>query len=138
MLRIALGVIAGFIGWILVWFGSETILSVLWPAFGKHQAAFQEAIELGPRASGFIPDPTFLIVHIVLALIVSLLAGSLCALVAGENKKSPLVLGSLLLALGVLKAFMTWPLVPAWYHVIFAALLLSMTLLGGKMKRASQ
>ena len=47
MLRIFLGVIAGFIAWLIVWVGSEKILSAVWPAFDVHQAAFQAAIENG-------------------------------------------------------------------------------------------
>ena len=44
MVRIILGVIAGFFAWAFLWFGGETILSAIWPAFGAHQAAFQAAI----------------------------------------------------------------------------------------------
>lgn len=134
MLRIVLGVIVGFIAWAIVWFGSETIISTVWPAFGAHQAAFQMAIEQG---GPFKANATFLLVHIVLATIVSVIAGYLAALVAGENKRSALILGMLLLAVGSLKAIMSWPLVPVWYHVIFTAILLPMAILGGKLKVTS-
>jgi hypothetical protein len=61
------------------------------------------------------------------------MSGFLAALIAGENKRAPLVLGFLLLALGLLKVAMSWPYVPIWYHVIFTAMLLPMTILGGKL-----
>ncbi|MGD9631545.1 MAG: hypothetical protein AB7V18_20080 [Pyrinomonadaceae bacterium] len=134
MMRIALGVFVGFLAWVVVWFGSETILSAVWPAFGSHQTAFQTAIEQG---GPFTANATFLLVHIVLATIVSVIAGYLAALVAGENKRSALILGLLLLAVGLLKAIMSWPLVPVWYHVIFTAILLPMAILGGKLKAAN-
>ncbi len=51
------------------------------------------------------------------------------------NKRAPLVLGFLLLAFGLLKAVMSWPYVPIWYHVIFTALLIPMTIMGGKLLR---
>src|SRR5688572_21922118 len=121
MLRIVLGVIVGFFGWLIVWVGSEKILSAIWPAFGVHQANFQAAI--GEHHVPFTPDTTFLLVHIVLASIVSVIAGFLAALVAGENKQAPLVVGFLLLAVGLLKAVMSWPYVPVWYHVVFTAIL---------------
>jgi hypothetical protein len=38
----------------------------------------------------------------------------------------------MLLAMGLAKAYMSWPLVPLWYHVIFAAILLPMAILGGR------
>lgn len=130
MVRIVLGVIAGFFAWVIVWFGSEKILSAIWPEFGTHQRAFQAAIENGGQ---FTADTKLLLTHIVLGSIVSVLSGFLAARIAGENMRAPLVLGFLLLAMGLLKAVMSWPYVPIWYHVIFTALLLPMTILGGKL-----
>ena len=129
MLRIVVGVIAGFFAWAIAWFGSEKILSAIWPAFGAHQSAFQAAIEHGGQ---FTADSTILLVHVVLGSIVSAVSGFLAALIAGENKRAPLVLGILLLAMGLLKVVMSWPYVPIWYHVIFTAILIPMTIIGGK------
>ena len=131
MVRIVLGVIAGFLAWMIVWVGGEKILSAIWPAFGVHQAAFQTAIETGGR---FTADSTILLFHVVLGSIVSVIAGFLAALVAGENKRAPMVLGFLLLAMGVLKLVMSWPYAPIWYHVVFTAILLPMAMVGGKLK----
>ena len=131
MLRIVLGVIAGFFSWLILWVGGERILSAIWPAFGVHQAAFQAAIESGGQ---FAADSTMLLVHIVLGSIVSVISGFLAALVAGENRRASLVLGLLLLVMGLLKAAMSWPLVPIWYHFIFTAILLPMAILGGRLK----
>ena len=75
-----------------------------------------------------------LLVHIVLGSIVSVMSGFLTALVAGENKRTPLILGFLLVALGLLKAVLSWAYVPLWYHVIFTAILIPMTMMGGKLK----
>ena len=135
MLRIVLGVIAGFFSWAMVWFGSEKILSAIWPAFGAHQAAFQAAIEHG---GPFTADSTILLIHIVLGSIVSVISGLLAALIAGENKRAPLILGFLLLAFGLLKLVMSWPYVPIWYHVIFTAILLPMTIMGGRLKTTAK
>jgi hypothetical protein len=130
MVRIVLGVIAGFFAWVIVWVGSEKILSAIWPEFGVHQRAFQAAIENGGQ---FTADTTMLLIHIVLGSIVSVMSGFLAALIAGENIRAPLVLGFLLLAFGLLKAVMSWPYVPLWYHVIFTAILLPMAIVGGKL-----
>ena len=133
MLRMVLGVVAGFFTWMIAWFGGEKVISALWPAFGTHQAAFQAAIENGGQ---FTADATMLLTHIVLGSIVSVISGFLAALIAGENRRSPLILGFLLLGLGVLKMVMSWQYVPVWYHVIFTAFLLPMTIVGGKLKTA--
>src|SRR6476659_2611062 len=117
MVRIVLGVIAGFFAWMIVWVGSEKILSAIWPqGFGVHQRAFEEAIKNGGQ---FTANTTLLLTHIVLVSIVSLMSGFLAALIARKDTRAPLILGVVLLALGVLKAVMSWSYVPLWYHVIF-------------------
>ena len=132
MVRIVLGVIAGFFAWAIVWVGSEKILSAISPEwFGAQQRTFEAAVENGGQ---FTPDTTFLLTQIVCASIVSVMSGFLAALIAGENKRAPLVLGFLLLAVGLLKVVMSWPYVPIWYDVIFTAILLPMTFMGGKLK----
>ena len=132
MVRIVLGVLAGFFAWAIVWVGSEKILSAIWPeGFGAHQRAFEEAVKNGGE---FTADTNMLLTHIVLGSIVSAIAGFLAALIAGENKRAPLILGFLLLAFGLLKVVMSWPYVPIWYHVIFTAILLPMTIMGGRLK----
>jgi len=130
MLRIVLGVIAGFFTWLIVWVGVEKILSAIWAEFGVHQRAFEEAIKNGGQ---FTADTTMLLTHIVIGSIISVMSGSLAALIAGENTRAPLVVGFLLLAVGLLKAVMSWPYVPIWYHVIFTAILLPMVIMGGKL-----
>ncbi|MBA2335837.1 MAG: hypothetical protein H0V90_13000 [Blastocatellia bacterium] len=132
MVRIVLGVIAGFFAWLIVWVGSEKILSAIWPEwYGAHQLAFQEAVENGGQ---FTADTTILLIHIVWGSIVSVMSGFLAALIAGENKRTPLILGFLLMAFGLLKVVLSWAYVPIWYHVIFTAILIPMTIMGGKLK----
>jgi len=130
MLRIVLGAIAGFIAWFIVWVVSEKIIGAIWPAFGVHQKAFEEAIKNGGE---FTADTRALLTHIILGSIVSVLAGYLAALIAGENTSAPLFIGILLLAMGVAKAVMSWQYVPIWYHIIFTAILLPLAIIGGKL-----
>ena len=130
MLRIVLGVLGGFFAWLIVWFGSEKILSAIWPAFGVHQRAFEEAVKNG---ASFTAETTMLLTHIVIGSVVSVMAGSLAALIADENSRGSLFVGILLLAMGVLKAVMSWQYVPIWYHVIFTAILLPLAIIGGKL-----
>lgn len=132
MLRIVLGAIAGFVSWVIVWFGIEKLLSALLPEwYGAPQLAFQTAVEKG--GGSFTAETRLLFSHIVISSIVSVIAGTLSALIAGGNSRAPLILGFLLLALGLVKAVMSWPYVPIWYHALFTALLLPMAILGGKL-----
>jgi hypothetical protein len=131
VVRIVVGVIGGFFAWAIAWVAGEQILSAVWPeGFGAHQRAFQAAIENG---GPFTADTRLLLTHIVLGSIVSVMSGFLAALIAGENKRAPLILGCLLLAFGLLKVVLSWPYVPIWYHVIITALLIPMTITGGKL-----
>ena len=133
MVRIVLSVIAGFFAWMIAWFGSEKVLSAMWQGFGAHQRAFEAVLKNGADSSGFRADTTMLLTHIVLASIVSAMSGIVAALIAGENTRAPLILGFLLLAMGLLKAVMSWRYVPIWYHVLFTVLLIPMTMIGGKL-----
>src|SRR5580765_6285448 len=138
MLRIVLGVIGGFIAWLIVWFGSEKGLSAIWPAFGVNQKAFEEAVKNGPGASGFTADTTMLLTQLVMGSVVSVVAGALAALIAGENSRAPMIVGILLLLMGIAKAVMSWQYVPIWYHVVFTAMLLPMAIVGGRLITTTQ
>jgi hypothetical protein len=132
MLRVFLGVVSGFFAWVFALIGGEMILSAILPeAFGAHQRAFQKVIEEG---GAFTASSTHLILHTLLGSIASLLAGFVSAIIAGENKRAPMVLGFLMLALGLLKAVMSWQYVPLWYHVVFTVMLLPLVILGGRLR----
>lgn len=75
--------------------------------------------------------------NIVRGSIVSIMSGFVAAVIASENRRSPVILGVLLVAFGLLIVFMSWSYIPFWYHVIFTLLLISMTILGGKLKKTT-
>lgn len=130
-MRMLVGVVAGFVTWLVVWLGTEMVLSAVWPEwFGAHQRAFQAAITDG---NPFTADTTILLIHVVSGSLIAVLSGFLAARIAGDHTRTPLVMGLVLLTLGLMKAMMSWSLVPIWYHVMFAGLLLAMTIAGGKL-----
>jgi len=136
MVRIVLGVIAGFLAWVIVWVGIEKILIAVLPKwYGEPQLAFQRAVET--QEGQFTAETRLLLTHLVIASVVAVVSGFLATLIAGENKRAPLILGFLLLALGLLKVVMSWFYVPIWYHVIFTAILLPMAVIGGKLIRTT-
>jgi uncharacterized membrane protein YfhO len=136
MLRIILGVIAGFIAWSIIWLGSDQVLISSSPAwYGNHQYAFQAAMN---NQTPFTPDSTILLLHLLRAAIISIMAGFLAAVIARENRRSPLILGLLLLGFGVVVQVVAWNYAPLWYHVIFLAMLIPFTVLGGRIKRSTE
>ena len=134
MLRIILGVIAGFAAWSILWVGSDQALMSFSTWYRDHQVAFQAAMF---NKTGFTPDTTILFMHLIRAVIISIMAGFIAAVVAGENRRTPLFLGILLLIAGALVEAMAWSYLPIWYHLIFLAVLIPTTMLGGKMKQTA-
>lgn len=133
MVKIILAVIGGFVAWSILWIGSDQVLQSISPDwYGAHQIGFDKAMF---NKSEFTPDSTILLMHIARSIIFSIIAGYLAALIAGENARSPLILGILLLLFGLMVQFMAWNYLPMWYHAIFLLLLLPMTVLGGKLKK---
>jgi len=132
MLRIILAVIAGFFAWSIMWVGGEQVLSVASPDwFGAHQIAFERATI---NKEVYTPDSTILILNVVRGTIVTILSGFLAAVIAGENSRSTLILGVLLLAFGLVVVALTWEIIPLWYHALFSLMLIPMTIAGGKLK----
>jgi hypothetical protein len=132
MVRTILAVIAGFLAWSIVWIGSDSVLMMLSPAwYGAHQMNFQQALALG---AGFTPDNSILAMHIIRSVLISIMAGYLAAVISGESSKAPLWLGILLLLFGLAIQLMAWSYLPIWYHLIFLALLIPMTVLGGRLR----
>ena len=135
MLRVILGIVVGFIAWSILWVGSDQLLAVLSPAwYGAHQAAFDKAMF---NKEPFTPDNTIVILHLVRSVIISIMSGFLAAVIARGNRNAPLGLGILLLAVGVLFEVMAWNYLPIWYHLAFLALLVPMTILGGRLKKTA-
>ena len=135
MLKIVLGVIAGFVAWSVLWLGTDQVLIMASPAwYGAHQAAFEFA--MGTQQP-FTPDTMILLMHLVRAAIISVMSGFLAAFIAGENRKAPLILGVLLVAFGLMVEIMAWNYLPIWYHLVFLLSLIPLTVLGSKIKRTA-
>ena len=132
MLRIILGVIAGFIIWSILWVGLDALLSAISPGwFGKNFADFQNAVS---RNEPFTPPVSVSVYLIFQSVLCSIVAGFAAAAIAKENRKSTLALGILLLATGIFVEAQNWNYFPIWYHILFLLLLIPMTVLGGRLK----
>jgi hypothetical protein len=133
MVRVILGIIAGFIAWSIVWVGSDQLLITSMDWYAAHQLAFQKAMV---NKSAFEPLGTILVMNIVRSVITSIIAGFIAAFVSGENRRSTLGLGIILLLVGLMVEIVAWNYLPIWYHLIFLVLLIPMTILGGKLRKS--
>jgi hypothetical protein len=76
--------------------------------------------------------------YIVYSVALSLLAGYVTAAVrGGAAMRAVWVLAWIQLALGLVFEVSFWDMTPAWYHVVFLALIVPATVWGGKLRTGS-
>lgn len=135
MVRLILGVVAGFVAWSILWVGSDQVMISLsrgW--YGSHQFAMENAIFNG---TPFVADSTIMLIRLVSSIIFSLMSGYLAVVVSNEQTKTTLALGILLLVFGLFVQISYWNYMPVWFHILFLLLLVPMTILGGKLKKTA-
>lgn len=121
-MRAVLAVVAGYALWTVLWLGGGAALGA---AFPDELEAFTEGEAL--------TDPAYLGASLVLSFFCSLLGGFAGARIARERARGAvLVLALLLLATGLGVQLSVWELMPVWYHLVFLAALVPLTLLGGR------
>lgn len=120
--RIAAGVVAGAVVWAGLW-----VVGTL-----AAQSAMPDLLTAGERLEDVGP----LLGYIGYSVVLSVLAGFLAALVAGRGvaMKAVWILAFLQLALGIFFETSAWNLTPVWYHLVFLALIVPATVLGGRLK----
>lgn len=132
MVRIVLGILAGFVVWSIIWIGSDSVLRMLSPGwYGAEQVGLENAMY---NQTSFTANTSVLLIGLVRSIFCSLLSGFIAAFVANEQLKAPLVLGVLLLIMGLLVQSMLGSLIPMWYNIVFLALLIPVTFLGAKLR----
>jgi hypothetical protein len=135
MVRIILGVIVGFIAWSIIWVGGDEGIAMIAPHwYGAHKLAFEKAVF---NKEPFDANFAILVLKLVHSIVASVLAGYLASFVANESKRTTLILGVLLLAVGVYFESTYWQQIPIWYHLVFLILLIPMTIAGGKLKKTA-
>lgn len=119
--RVALGVIAGIVLWSLLWLGGNAVAV----------AAMPDLIASGER----VDHLGVLLGYLGWSMILSVLAGYVTAALADTAAmRAVWILAFVLLAMGIFFETSSWDLTPTWYHVVFLALLIPMTVLGGRTK----
>lgn len=132
MLRVILGIVAGFIAWTILWVGSDALFMAISASYRDYMEGFQKALEVNQP---FELSPAILLLTLLKSFICSIVSGLIAASIAGENIKSTLLLGVLLLAFGIFIQSVYWNYIPLWYHISFLLLLIPMTFVGGKLRR---
>jgi hypothetical protein len=119
MLRQIGGVVGGVVVWFLIANVGNHVLRVTWPGYSEVEVA--KTFTLG-----------MLIARLLLGAISSLCAGFVTAWVTNRSVLAIRALAGLLLIV-FLPVMTLWERFPPWYHVIFLASLVVLTLLGGSL-----
>lgn len=120
--RSILAAVVGFVVWSVLWLGGNSLLSILTPG------SFNE--------DGSTDSTLIFIILLVLSILFSLISGYLTARLATTSSTGPLLgLGIALLAVGLLVQIQFWALFPLWYSILFLALLIPATIVGGRAYR---
>lgn len=118
-----IGVIVGFIVWTILWLGSDAVIRAIAP-------------DMVPGEDLSNISTTYLLIKLVSSVIFSIVSGYVAAMLAHESAKTTLYLGILLLLVGIFFQSAAWNQIPLWYHLLFLLLLIPMTILGGKLRKA--
>jgi hypothetical protein len=124
MMRIAIAVIVGYVVWSVIWLVANNLM---FADAGEVMAAGDPFTETRPLLG-------------VLALsVVCSLAGGVVAAKVGKERARAAVMGNaiLLLVSGIAIQASIWALMPVWYHLVFLALLVPVTLMGGRLGGSS-
>ncbi len=118
MMRMIIGAVVGYAVWTAIWLAvNATVFARVREALAARNAFTETGLLLGVLA---------------LSIACSLAGGVAAAIAGGESARGAmLVTALLLLATGIFVQAGIWSLMPVWYHLIFLALLVPVTLLGG-------
>jgi len=122
-MRAFVAVVVGFVVWTVLWLGSGAAV----------RAAMPDALP----TEGAITDTTALLVVLALSVVCSLVAGFVTVRIQAAGP-AVIVLAILLLVVGIGVQASGWDRMPVWYHLVFLALLVPMTLLGGRLGRGGK
>lgn len=119
--RTILAVLAGAVVWATLWVGGTQAL----------QRAFPSLLAMGQP----VTNAGALIGLILYSVALSVLAGYVTAAVASRDPMPAVkALAILQLLLGIGFEVSAWNLTPAWYHLVFLALIVPATIYGGRLR----
>lgn len=120
-MRTTLAIVAGFLLWSALWVGGHQAAVAAFPSWYEGEG---------------IPSGTALFAgYLAFSVVCSYLSGWLTSKLAAQESRAPLLLGLLLLLVGIGVQASVWSREPLGYHVVFLALLVPVTLAGGRRRK---
>lgn len=120
-MRSLLAALAGVVLWGALWAGTGAGLAAAMPG------SFD--------ADGYTQSAGILLLMLAISVLLSLLAGYVCAAIAHANPMRVVqVLAAIQLAIGIAVQASVWDRMPLWFHVPFLALVIPAHLAGGRLR----
>jgi len=124
MTRGIAGIAGGLAVWMLVATLGNLALRFAWPGYADVEKEMMFTLGM-------------LIARLLLGAVSSLCAGLTAAWIAKRDGRVVAILAAVLFALFIPVHYGLWSRFPAWYHIVFLASLIVMTLVGAAMFRRS-
>jgi hypothetical protein len=116
------GVVVGLVAWMVIATVGNVALRLSWPAYAAAEAPMQF-------------DLAMMIARLIVGAVSSLGAGLAVARITRGNATATVILGLVLTAIFVPVHYGLWDKFPVWYHVVFLASLLPLTMSGAILVR---
>jgi hypothetical protein len=117
MLKGIAGVIGGLVAWFLIATIGNRVLRAAWPGYAEVEVSITFTLGM-------------LLARLVLGALSSLGAGLVAALITNRSGIAIKSLAGMLLILFIPVHYSLWERFPTWYHLVFLASLVVVTLLG--------
>ncbi len=121
MFRSIVAIIAGYGLWTLIFLWGNSLF-------------FKEAGEIASEGGAFTDQGT--LTGILLLSVVASFAAGWITIIIGRKLRTVWIMAALLLITGIGVQLSSWALLPVWYHLSFMALIVPVSIFGGKAVRA--
>jgi hypothetical protein len=112
------GVIGGLVAWLLIATIGDLVLRWAWASYADVEKSMSFTLAM-------------MAARLLLGAVASLAAGYTAAWITKRNGRTVKVLAAVLIAVFIPTHYTLWDTFPLWYHLVFLASLVAITLLGG-------
>jgi len=124
MLRSIIAIIVAIVTWFIVATVVNRILRAALPGYSLAEVSLNFTL-------------TMMIFRLFLGLLSSLVAGFVCAAIAGRSMLAPKIVAAIMVVLFLPVHYMLWNKFPIWYHLFFLITLAPTVLIGAGLRRST-
>lgn len=124
MLRSIVAIIVAIVTWFIVATVVNWILRAALPGYSLAEVSLNFTL-------------TMMIFRLLLGLLSSLVAGFVCAAIAGRSMLAPKIVAAIMVVLFLPVHYMLWNKFPIWYHLFFLITLAPTVLIGAALRRST-